>query len=250
MKTLTLTTAFLTVMVVHVSATTHYVDLNSTNPVSPYMSWATAATNIQDAVKTASTFDTVLVTNGIYETGGAVFSSMSNRVYVATRIILESVNGPSVTFIKGHWDPNTNGPTAVRCVYLQNSATLSGFTLTNGAVYGGVNGGGVYCESTTATVTNCIITGNTAYYLYGGPAGGGAYSGTLLNCVISNNTARNGGGVSWSTLVNCRVIGNSTGGPIGTAIGNGGGVDHCNLTNCIVANNWAGYQAVGRLIQL
>jgi hypothetical protein len=234
-------------MVVHVSATTHYVDLNSTNPVSPYMSWATAATNIQDAVKTASTFDTVLVTNGIYETGGAVFSSMSNRVYVTTGIILKSVNGPSVTFIKGHWDPNTNGPTAVRCVYLQNSATLSGFTLTNGAVYGGVNGGGVYCESTTATVTNCIITGNTAYYLYGGAAGGGAYSGTLLNCVISNNTARNGGGVSSSTLVNCRVIGNSTGGPIGSAIGNGGGVVRCNLTNCIVANNWAGYEGGGAI---
>ena len=127
-------------------ATVYYVDLNSTNPVPPYTSWATAATNIQNAVMTASTFDTILATNGIYETGGAVFSSMSNRVYVATGIILKSVNGPSVTFIKGHWDPDTNGPTAVRCVYLQNSATLSGFTLTNGAVYEGVNGGGVYCE--------------------------------------------------------------------------------------------------------
>src|SRR5262249_56660290 len=54
------------------SSLTHYVDSNSQNPVVPYTNWATAARIIQDALDTAVAGDTVLVTNGIYETGGRV----------------------------------------------------------------------------------------------------------------------------------------------------------------------------------
>ncbi|MEI6786617.1 MAG: PKD domain-containing protein, partial [Verrucomicrobiota bacterium] len=131
----------------------HYVNAVNLNPVFPYASWATAATNIQDAV-TASTVPgrLVLVTNGVYRTGVATANG-TNRVALTNRLVLRSVNGPDVTTIEG-----ASGDQPVRCAYVGNRAVLSGFTLTRGKA----DAGGGACSEASGVVTNCALTGNSA----------------------------------------------------------------------------------------
>jgi hypothetical protein len=212
-------------LALNLPALTNYVNLNSSNPVAPYASWATAATNIQDAISVANPFDTVLVTNGIYQYGGYSFSG-SNRVFVSTSLIVQSVNGPTVTIIKGYQVPGTtNGATAMRCAYLQNGATLSGFTLTDGATSPAFqNGGSVYCAAPSCVVTNCVITGNAAQ-----TSGGGAAYGTLVNCIVTSNSAPTGSAALGSIANNCLLTGNT----------NGSAAYACTLNNCTVVGNFS-----------
>ncbi len=167
------------------SAATHFVDANSTNAVAPYLSWATAASNIQAAVDAAQTSDTILVTNGIYNSGGRNFSGSQNRAAIDSKVLtIMSVNGPLVTVIEGFKVPNTGtGLTAVRGVYLTSGSVLSGFTVTNCATTSNEFGGAVKCQSLSAVITNCILSQNTA-----SAGGGGAYSGTLIDCIVNGNT--------------------------------------------------------------
>ncbi len=209
-------------------ADVHYVDVNSTNATPPYSSWATAATNIQDAVDAAVAGDEIVVTNGVYNTGGR----NGSRVSVDEALIIRSVNGPQSTTIFG-----SSGLQWIRCVYLTNGASLSGFTLTHGSSRGG--GGGVL--SGGAVVSNCVVSGNSAFREGGGVAGG-----TLNNCTIAGNTSGKilgagsadayGGGAAFCTLNNCTLTSNSAKGDLESL---GGGAYLCILKNCTLAGNSA-----------
>jgi hypothetical protein len=225
----------------------HCVDVAGSNPIAPYSTWGTAATNIQDAITASVAGEIVMVTNGIYATGGKSMDGLiTNRVSVDKAILVHSVNGPSVTFIQGAWNPTSmNGIGAVRCAWLTNNAILSGFTLRGGATREetvspnlSMNGGGVFGTSTNASVYNCNIFTN-----YGSHIGGGAYQITLNRCMVMGNHAvgsgipgqggsgGSGGGAANSNLKNCLIASNFA------DQSNGGGVDNCNLKNCSLTKN-------------
>ena len=76
---------------------------------------------IQDAVDAAVAGDEIVVTNGIYATGGravwSAYGTMTNRVAVDTPLTLRSVNGPEVTIIQGSQAPGAPyGAGPIRCV--------------------------------------------------------------------------------------------------------------------------------------
>jgi hypothetical protein len=225
-----------TVMVYVTTQQVYYVAAGGTNPVAPFLTWGTAATNIQDAVDLAVPGGTVLVSNGVYATGGrVVYGSLTNRVVINKPITVQSVNGPAVTLIQGYQDTNAIvADDAVRCVYLINNATLMGFTLTDGATRAAgdgnleQSGGGVWCESTNANITDCVFRANAA-----NNNGGGVVQGTLNYCTLTGNWAgNNGGGGDSSTLNNCILTNNA---------GNnaGGGAENSILNNCILTGNSA-----------
>jgi hypothetical protein len=231
-----------------------FVDLNSPNPTPPYSNWYSAAKDVQSALDAASSGDLILVTDGVYQVGGRLIDGnvTTNRVAITNSITLQSVNGPAVTVIQGYQVPGTiNGDSAIRCVYMVSGAVLSGFTLTGGATTQiSYEGGGVLAPIySSAVVSNCIITGNSAYYDAGGAEGctlnnctisgnqaasngGGAVSSTLNNCIVSGNSAGTGGGALQSTFNNCTITDN--------VAGNGGGGYQCNMYNCLVTGNVAG----------
>lgn len=248
------------------AATVHYVDLNNPAPISPYTNWPTAATNIQDAIDAADGGDLVMVTNGLYQTGGALTGKLftSNRLAIVKPITVQSVNGPGVTVILGSRSDSRLGTPYVRCAFLTNGASLIGFTLSNAVAptSSSVQGGAAYADSSpfspsTATLSNCILTANSASHgggAYGlilnncalvgnsAAAGGAAFACTLNNCTISNNAVSGtipdlpppglGGGVYRSTLNNCSVVANA-------ATAGGGGAYQSYMTNCIISANSA-----------
>jgi outer membrane protein assembly factor BamB len=168
-----------------------------------------------------------------------VYTGVGNRDidFLGKAIIVRSVNS---------LDPCTVAATVIDCegagrgFYFHNeegeSSVLAGLTMTGGyADYGG----GIRSYSSSPTISNCIITENSASY-----RGGGIYcrdgEPIIRNCVMTGNTATHGAGIScdWGarpTITNCTISYN-------TAIQYGGGVFECDgpITGCTISGNHAG----------
>ncbi len=220
--------------------------------------------NIQFAIDAAVDGDTVLIADGVYSGEGNY-----NVDFKGKAIVLKSQNGPLNCII----DPQQQG----RGILFQNNESpetkLDGFTIRNARAdifaVATVNGGGIYCEDASPTISNCIIKN-----CYSTGDGAGIYfhdsSSSVSNCVISDNSSDKygwGGGIASSgskygykiNLLNCTIVRNNSVGPgggisfrltslniknclINENIGQNGGGMYASqssllMTNCIVANN-------------
>jgi len=168
---------------------------------------------IQDAIKAASTGDTIIVDPGTY---------MENLDFLGKDITVRSRLGPEVTII----DANMQDSGVVFINGETESAILDGFTITNGCghpYYGSKKyevGGGVYCSDSSPKIVNNIIIKNNCN-CGGGIACFGEKSEPLIyNCYIAENKVVHigssmgyGGGIGCkkgvAKIIKCEIKGNS-----------------------------------------
>ena len=224
-------------LTIYRAAEAHYVATNGGH-VSPFVTWANAATQIQEAVDVALECRSplVLVSNGVYNTGGRAAPGylLTNRVCITNALEVRGEGDRDQTLIVGQPHPGDVdglGFAAVRCAYIVEGVSLFGLTLTNGytsGAGGGVEawGGGAYMDA-GGLVSNCVFVGNSAFY-----GGGGVYceSGLVVNCLISANNSfewnlgARGGGVSCQsggTIANCSISAIRAGRAAGRTAGRG-----------------------------
>jgi predicted outer membrane repeat protein len=209
---------------------------------------------IQAGIDSAEPADEVVIADGTYTGPGN-----KNLDFAGKPITVRSASGdPSACVI----DCEQYG----RGFYFHSgesaAATVHGITVRNGRPTidetGWGAGGGVYCNYSSPTLSNCTITNNHAFM-----DGGGVYcthaSPLLLDCIIAGNFASesamdaHGGGLasfnSSPTLINCTLAGNDVTADSSWNVGEGGAV-YCaggspGLIDCTIAGNTASHDGGG-----
>jgi hypothetical protein len=128
------------------------------------------------------------------------------------------INGPGANLLTV--DVDANQASRVFLIDAGTTVTISGLTITNGNTFGG-NGGGIYNDHATLTVTNSTLSGNSVDLSGGGIFNEGASGSatlTINNSTLSGNSANFGGGIlndgflhgnAMLTVTNSTLSGNS-----------------------------------------
>lgn len=185
--------------------------------VPPFDTWATAATNLQDAVHFVEPGGVVLLSNGVFTSDGEVYHG-TNVVAVLTNITLIG-NGVAVL----------DGRGVMRGAYVAHGS-LEGVRVRGGAAD---EGGGLYVTH-SARVERVIVYDSAA------ARGGGVYAhegAALYSCVLVSNHAQRGGGLALAggaVAYNCTIANNTA-----TTAGGGADADNATVWNCIAWSNSA-----------
>ncbi len=217
---------------------------------------------IQAAIDVAVNGDEVVVLDGTY-TGEGNF----NIDFKGKAITVRSANGPENCIIDcegtepDNINPYEEPDEYFRCGFYfhseeGNDSVVDGFTITGANVSGIKCGVGYYYgdsnPSSSPTITNCIIEGNSNSEYRAGGGGISCRNGSspvITDCIIKNNSAigswwlRGGGGIYCEdaaiTIANCVIRDNSVSGNEGES--SGGGIlswsSQLTIKNCEIVNN-------------
>ncbi|MCZ6735323.1 MAG: hypothetical protein O7C65_05985 [Planctomycetota bacterium] len=204
---------------------------------------------IQAAINAAVNGDEVIVADGVYTGDGNRDINFAGKL-----ITVRSENGPDNCIIDCEGTELENH----RGFYFDGGETadavVDGFTITNGfvttAAPGGPNGGGLFLLNSSPTVTNCVVSGNTAEATFNNTGGGGMFADggnpTVTGCTFDGNTATQSGGAMLNlfanlTVTDCVFTGNIA---LGVSSDGGGAIfafvepeTEVLLVNCVFSEN-------------
>jgi len=207
-------------------------------------SWATAFSDLQDALSIAQPNTEIWVAAGVYRpdrgTGARTASfHLKNGVRllggfsgIETSSYQRDPNNNETILsgdLKGDDGPNfiNNDENSYHVVIASRTdpnTFLNGFTITNGNANGPKGpkgqgdkqryGGGMYNDGGSPTLMNCVFRYNSAIGYGGGTCMRNGSRPTLINCKFMRNLAGAGGAVAMiphcsPTLIDCKFIGNS-----------------------------------------
>ena len=157
--------------------------------------------------------------------------TLNNTLTINTSLTIDASALPGGVQING------NGSVQIFNVASTATVFMNSLTITNG--YCTNDGGGIY-NAGTLTLTNCILSGNSATIGDGGAIYNTLYATLTLNqCILSGNSAGFGGGIDnyagTLTLNQCTLSGNRA------TAGGGGILDHgpLALNQCTLSGNSA-----------
>jgi len=176
---------------------------------------------IQAAINAAGPGDIVIVAEGAY----------TENIICGKDITLRSVEPDSTAAVASTviYGARAGAPVVIFEGMETSECVLAGFTITGGN-NGAGRGGGISGNYTQATIENCVITNNTAWQ------GGGMSDcdGIIRKCIISDNTADFAGGLVRcnGAILNCQIYNN-------TADTGAGGLNNCDgdIIKCTIASN-------------